>query len=148
MFAPSRDEARRFFFSTWHKHLAHAPLSDLEKMTLAVMLRHPEYHAILSSEDRHIDHDWQPEHGDTNPFLHMGMHLAIDEQLSIGQPFGIKELYASLCQQQGDEHDAQHEMMDCLAEMIWQAQRQGAAPDGEVYLACLRGKTGQVAERS
>jgi hypothetical protein len=44
MFSPSRDQARRFLFDAWKKHKEHAPLTDLEKMALAVMLLHPEYH--------------------------------------------------------------------------------------------------------
>ncbi|WP_269531041.1 DUF1841 family protein [Chitinimonas sp. BJYL2] len=142
MFNPSRDQARRFLFDAWAKHRQTAPVTDLEKIAIGVLLRHPEYQPIVDQPDRYLDKDYLPEFGETNPFLHMNMHLAIEEQLSIDQPRGVKALYAQLCQKTGDEHVAQHEVMDCLAEMIWQAQRTGTGPDGALYLACLRGKAG------
>jgi len=141
LFSPSRDEARRFFISVWQKRNAGQPLADIERITLAIMLDHPEYHRYLSEDQ--IDHDWRPEHGETNPFLHIGMHLAIEEQLSIDQPQGIRALYQTLCEQHGSEHAAKHAMLDGLAEMIWQAQRNHAAPDPQVYLEILRKKTGK-----
>ena len=89
MFNPSRDEARRFFFDTWRKHKASETLTDLERMTLAIMLLHPEYQAILDAPERYLEREWLPEDGQTNPFLHLAMHLSIEEQLSIDQPSGI-----------------------------------------------------------
>lgn len=145
MFNPSRDEARQFLFDTWKKHHESFPLTDLERLTLTVLMRHPEYHPIFANPARYGQTDYLPEFGQTNPFLHISMHLAIEEQLSIDQPFGIRDLYSALCKQHGDEHSAQHDMMDCLAEMIWQAHRQGTGPDGAIYLACLRGKAGLAA---
>ncbi len=142
MFNPSRDQARQFLFDTWAKHRQSAPLTDLERIALAVIIQHPEYHTLLDAPDRNVDRDYPPEFGETNPFLHLNMHLAIEEQLSIDQPFGVKTLYQSLCEKLGDAHEAQHEMMDCLAEMIWQAQRSGTGPNGGLYLACMRRKIG------
>lgn len=142
MFTPSRQDARRFFFDTWSKHQAQAPLADLEKIALAVLLAHPEYHPIVDNPDQYLEQEWPAERGETNPFLHLSMHLAIEEQRSIDQPFGIRSLYAQLALRCGDEHRAQHEIMDCLAEMIWQAQRNGRAPDVNVYLDGIRGKLG------
>ncbi len=144
LFTPSRDEARRFFINVWQKHLSGQALADIERMTLAILLDHPEYHRFLH-EDL-LDHDWRPEHGETNPFLHIGMHLAIEEQISIDQPAGIKALFQSLCQKTGSEHTAKHEMIDGLGEMIWQAQRNNTAPDPMLYLEILRKKAGKIAE--
>ena len=138
LFNPGRDEARRFFITVWQKHQAGAPLADLERMTLAILLAHPEYQRHLSEDQ--VDRDWLPENGETNPFLHIGMHLAIEEQRSIDQPAGVKALFGQLCQLTGSEHEAQHAMMDGLAEMIWQAQRSGVSPDPTVYLDILRRK--------
>ena len=146
MFNPSRDQARQFLFDTWAKQKQSAPLTDLEKIALAVLTRHPEYHRIVDAPERYLDQDYLPEFGETNPFLHMNMHLAIEEQLSIDQPRGVRDLYLALCQHTGDEHSAQHEMMDCLAEMIWQAQRSGTGPDGGLYLACMKRKAGLAEE--
>lgn len=143
MFNPSREEARRFYFDTWAKFRAGQPLTDLEKIALGVMLEHPEYHGLLDKPDNYVDRDYLPENGQTNPFLHMSMHLAIQEQLSIDQPHGIRAQYELLCQSQGVEHEAQHEMMDCLGEMIWHAQRHQTGPDPDIYFACLRRKSGR-----
>ena len=146
MFNPSREEARRFYFDTWAKYRATQALTDLEKIALGVMLEHPEYHDLLDKPDRYVDRDYLPENGQTNPFLHMSMHLAIQEQLSIDQPAGIRAQHAALCHGTGSDHAAQHEMMDCLGEMIWHAQRHQTGPDPVIYLACLRRKNGQPGE--
>ena len=140
MFNPSRQEARQFFFDAWHKHRDGQPLTPLESMALDVALMHPEYHAILDDTEKYLDRDYLPEFGETNPFLHMSMHLAINEQLSIDQPPGIRSAFDALRARHGSAHDALHEAMDCLAEMVWQAQRTGTAPDGRLYLECLKRK--------
>ena len=75
--------------------------------------------------------------GNTNPFLHMSMHIAIKEQLSIDQPSGIKERFNRLQKKNKDEHKTMHQIMECLAEMLWQAQRNQSAPDASIYLECL-----------
>jgi len=143
MFSPSRDEARRFFFDTWGKYRRGEALAGLEKVALQVISLHPEYHALLDEPDRHLDRDYLPESGDINPFLHLSLHLAVEEQLSIDQPAGIRALYQRLLQKTGSEHDARHALLECLGEMLWQAQRLGAAPDPKIYLECLERKNGQ-----
>lgn len=137
MFNPSRDQSREFLFELWAKHLAGAPLTALETMALAIVLEHPEYQAVLGDRDRYLDRDWQPEGGEANPFLHLMMHVAIEEQVSIDQPPGIRSAIAALAQTRGSLHDARHDVMECLAEMIWQAQRNGAAFDNSAYLDCI-----------
>ncbi len=145
MYNPSRLEARQFLVTVWQKHQKGQPLTDMERMCLAILLQHPEYVPIWTNPDKYLDADYLPEFGETNPFLHISMHLSIDEQLSIGQPFGLVPLYQRLCIQCGDEHAAQHEVMDGLAEMIWQAQKYQTAPDPRVYLDCLTRKLGESA---
>ncbi len=140
MFNPSRDQARQFFFAAWKKFREQVVLSDLEAIAVEHITRHPEYHAILDAPERYQEREWRPELGQTNPFLHLSMHLAISEQLSIDQPPGVKSRYEKLCIALGEEHDAQHQVMDCLAEMIWTAQRYQQPPDGAAYLACLERK--------
>lgn len=140
MFNPSREEARRFFFETWRKYGIKQTLSGLEGTALDIILQHPEYHAMLSDPDKYLGQDYLPEFGETNPFLHMSMHLAIEEQLSIDQPPGIRAHFQRVLQKCGTPHDAQHISMDCLAEMIWQAQRNQSAPDAAFYLECLEQK--------
>jgi hypothetical protein len=139
MFSPSRDEARRFFFETWAKYRRREALEGLEQTALSVILLHPEYQALLDDPDSHLDRDFTPESGALNPFLHLSLHLAIEEQLSIDQPRGIRGLYEALACKSG-EHEAKHTVLECLGETIWQAQRMSTAPDEAAYLECIARK--------
>lgn len=137
LFAGSRQEARQVFFSAWRKYLDKKPLEGVEGIIVQVALQHPEYHNLLQHPDQFEDKDYLPEHGETNPFIHMGMHIGIEEQLNMDRPAGINAKFKTLAQQLGDAHDAQHIIMECLAEMLWQAQRHGDAPDEKGYLSCI-----------
>jgi hypothetical protein len=137
MFNPSRDQARSFFFETWSKYQQGEPLSGLEQTALKVILLHPEYHGLLGDRERNQYRDFGPEGSQLNPFLHLSLHLAIEEQLSIDQPPGIRSRYEALAKRRGSEHDAKHDVLECLGETIWQAQRTGLAPDHTDYLQCL-----------
>ena len=140
MFDPSREEVRLFFFDVWQRYRDATPLSGIQAAALEVVLKHPEYHALLEAPDRYIERDYPAEHGETNPFLHMSMHLALSEQLSIDQPAGLGTHYRRLLEKLGEQHEAEHAVIDCLAEMIWRAQRENAAPEAAVYLECLEKK--------
>ena len=140
MFNPSRDQVRQFFFDAWAKTRAGQDLTDLERIAAGHIGRHPEYHALLEAPERSRDRDWTPDMGETNPFLHLSLHLSISEQLSIDQPPGVKTRFDALVQRLGDIHAAEHGVMDCLAEMIWRAQRDNLPPDGAAYLLCLEKK--------
>lgn len=137
MFQPTRDQSRQLFFDTWRKYRQQASLSGLEVIALEVILLHPEYQEILNDPEQYLDKDYLPEMGTTNPFLHMVMHVAIKEQLSINQPVGICERFNRILKTVGNEHDAMHQTMECLAEMIWQAQRNQTALDETIYFECL-----------
>lgn len=137
LFNPSRDEARNLLFESWRKHRAKELLTPLEDLAVQLIAKHPEYFAVLEDPERHQEKDYLPEQGATNPFLHLMMHLTIEEQISIDQPPGIRAHFVRLTQKLESEHDAQHRMMECLSEMIWQAQRNRTQPDAEVYFACL-----------
>ncbi|NDP48700.1 MAG: DUF1841 family protein [Sulfuriferula multivorans] len=137
MFNPSRDQVRQFFFAVWAKYRAGQPLAGAEQPALDAVLAHPEYHGILDQPERYQERDYLPEAGETNPFLHLSMHLAIAEQLSVDQPPGIRERYQQLIKQHSDAMDAQHAIMECLGEMIWQVQRHQTAFDSAAYLRCL-----------
>ena len=137
MFNPTRDESRQFLYDLWDKQLAGTALTPLESMALSVVLEHPEYHVVLRDRERYLDRDWKPEGGETNPFLHLMMHVAIEEQLSIDHPPGIRAAVDSLAVKHGSMHDARHDVMECLAEVIWQAQRNSAGFDNALYLECL-----------
>jgi hypothetical protein len=137
MFNPSRDQVRQFFFDVWAKYRAGQLLAGAEQPALEAILAHPEYHAILDQAERYRERDYLPEFGETNPFLHLSMHLALAEQVSIDQPAGIRERYRKLLELRGEAMQAQHEAIDCLAEMVWQSQRSGAQYDPAAYLICL-----------
>ena len=137
----SRTDTRRMFFEVWRKQQAHEPLSALETIVADIIRLHPEYHALLTADpDKTLDHDWRPEGGETNPFLHMGLHIAIREQLSIDRPPGVKAAYRALLERTRDPHAAEHVMLECLAETLWRGQREDHLPDEQVYLDCLKAR--------
>ena len=146
MFNPSKDEVRRFFCEAWGKHRAGGVLSPLEAIAVDWVRQHPEYHDDLADASVAVARDYSIDEGRTNPFLHLSMHLAIAEQLSVDQPPGIRAAYRRLVERSGDEHAAAHAVMDCLGEVVWTAQRAGAPlPAAEMtarYLDCLQRKAG------
>ena len=139
MFEPTREQARDSFFETWRKYRAGAPLAGIESLALDVILVHPEYHGMLASPARYREKDYVDE---TNPFLHMSLHVALEEQLSIDQPPGIAVSFGSLVEKHKDRHEALHDALECLGETIWRSQREKAPLDAGAYLDCLRKKAG------
>ncbi|WP_151192677.1 DUF1841 family protein [Cysteiniphilum sp. JM-1] len=137
IFSSDRLELRKLYFDSWHKYLIKQPLTDLETQITRIIEHHPEYHHYLSNLDN-LDKDFPPEIGETNPFLHMGLHMGLIEQVVTNRPHGIHQIYQQLCQQQRDEHKVQHMMMDHLAESIWSAQKNHMPPDELNYLEQLQ----------
>lgn len=138
MFTPSQADVRRFLCGAWRKRRDGMPLTPLETMAADWISAHPEYHADLADEEAAVAAVHSVEDGRTNPFLHLSMHLSISEQLSIDQPAGIRQAFELLAARRGSAHDAQHEVMECLGEMIWQSQRSGRPPDGQAYIEAVR----------
>ncbi|MCP5420819.1 MAG: DUF1841 family protein [Gammaproteobacteria bacterium] len=138
MFNADRTTIRRFFCETWNKHRTRQPLEPLERLIADVIAQHPEYHAQLEQTEAVLERDFPGLAGDGNPFMHLGMHIAIREQLSTDRPPGVLGLYQRLCQRLQDPHKVQHSMMDCLGETLWEAQRTGGAPDEARYLQKLQ----------
>jgi len=141
MYSSNRTDTRQPFFDVWQKMQDGQPLTALETIIADVIRLHPEYHPLLSDGGRSLDKDWLPEGGETNPFLHMGMHIAIREQLSIDRPAGIKAAHAALLAHMRDAHAAEHAMLECLGEALWRAQRENRLPDEHAYLACIKART-------
>lgn len=135
-YGDQRDETRQFYFTVWEKMQSKAPLIPLEAQIASVLDWHPEYHSLFSKGDNK-DADYTIEQGQSNPFLHMGMHLALREQLSTNRPFGIQEIHQKYCDALGDSHSAEHLMIESLGEILWQAQRNHQAPDEQKYLQLL-----------
>ena len=134
MFDPSREEVRETFFAAWRKYRAGQPLAGIEALALEVILLHPEYHQLLAQPEQHAQRDYADE---LNPFLHLSLHVALEEQLSIDQPRGMARRFQTLLLKFQDRHEALHQALECLAETVWRAQRERAAPDAAAYLACL-----------
>ncbi|OGT29756.1 MAG: hypothetical protein A3E87_08715 [Gammaproteobacteria bacterium RIFCSPHIGHO2_12_FULL_35_23] len=136
MFNQERTELRKFYQNCWLKYQNKESLSLLEKQIITVLLAHPEYIPLFENFDSYQDRDYRPENNETNPFLHLSLHLGLIEQVSTNRPLGIQSVYQTLCQKQG-QHEAEHLMMDCLAEVLWQAQRNQQLPDETLYLTKL-----------
>jgi hypothetical protein len=134
----NRDQLRRMYLDTWRKFNNRAPLEPLEAQVAAVIAEHPEYIAWLESGEDALVAEFTPESGRQNPFLHMGLHLAIRDQVQTDRPVGVTSIHAALTQRFGDPHAAEHAMLEPLAETLWEAQRKGqAAPDEQAYLERL-----------
>ncbi len=144
MFNPSQEEVRRFFCSTWRKHRESSPLTPLEALALDWILEHPEYHDALLDEEVAVKTNYSVEQGQTNPFLHLSMHLAIAEQISIDQPIGIKGIFQQLAVRKNSQHEAAHGIMESLGEVIWEAQRTGLPPDTDKYLDSMKRRLGNL----
>lgn len=137
MFSNDRDAMRRVWTDAWRKAQTGGALEPLEQQLVAVIRAHPEYHALLEGGERTMGRDFPPEARETNPFLHLGLHLAILEQLATDRPLGMRAIYQRIAESAGDAHRAEHRIMECLAQSLWEAQRDGSAPDQPGYLACL-----------
>ena len=133
-----RSSLRRMYVEAWRKHRASLPVEPVEDQIIRVIELHAEYARVLESGADALDRDYTPEGGQTNPFLHMGLHLAIREQVATNRPAGIASVHRALVGKLGDVHEAEHAMIECLGAALWNAQRAGLPPDEAVYLESLR----------
>jgi hypothetical protein len=138
MFSPSQNDVRRFFCDAARKLREGMPLTPMDALAAQWIDAHPEYHADLADIDAALAAVYDVEEGRTNPFLHLSMHLSISEQVAIDQPRGIKQAFELLAAKRGSAHEAHHELMECLGEMMWRSQRSGLPPDGQAYLECAQ----------
>lgn len=134
----SREQLRQVYVDAWHKRRHGLPLQPLEAQVADVIALHPEYQAALEAPLRALDQDFSPEGGQSNPFLHMGLHLAVRDQIATNRPAGIREAYQRLAGKAGSPHDAEHQLIECLAQALWEAQRAGLPPDEQAYLQQVR----------
>jgi len=134
----SREQMRRMYLDAWRKFSAKQPLEPLEAQLAAVIAEHPEYLEWIDASEAALSAEFTPESGRQNPFLHMGLHLAIREQVATDRPKGIAEIHRKLATKLGDAHAAEHTMLESLAEALWEAQRNNRMPDEQVYLERLK----------
>jgi hypothetical protein len=130
----SRDELRRVYVEAWRKRRAGLPIEPLEAQVADVIALHPEYQAALERGEDALARDYTPEGGQSNPFLHMGLHLAVRDQIATDRPAGLRKAFERLAQRTGSAHEAEHRIIECLAEAMWEAQRSGRPPDEAAYL--------------
>ncbi len=133
-----RSGLRRHYLEAWRKRCEGRPLEPLEHQLATVIEQHPEYHALLEDAPAALGRDYTPESGESNPFLHLGLHLAIREQVATDRPAGIAAIHRALCRRLGDVHAAEHRMIERLGEALWLSQRTGRPPDEAAYLEALR----------
>lgn len=138
LFTDDRTRTRALFREAFRKHREGEPLEPLEKQVATLVEEHPEYHALITGDADVLDQDFTPEHGSENPFLHLGLHLALREQVGTDRPRGIRDVTRSLLLKHGDGHAVEHMMLPLLGEMLWEAQRSEQAPDEARYLERLR----------
>ena len=141
IFGQDRNELRQMYADAWRKRVESLPASPLEVQIADIIALHPEYHETVTSGD--LDKDFLPDGGQTNPFLHMGLHLAVREQVSTDRPPGIAAIHRNLAARSGDAHDAEHAMIEALAETLWESQSRNQPPDEAKYLERLRRIAGQ-----
>jgi hypothetical protein len=143
LFGSNRDELRRAYSDAWRKRVTAAPLTPLEALIADVIGAHPEYQPVVQDSDAAAAYEPSAVDPAENPFLHMGLHLAVREQVSIDRPPGVRELKRRLAVRLGDDHDAEHVLMEALAETLWQASRSGQPPDEGNYLMLARHRLAQ-----
>ena len=130
-------EVRSFFLATWKKRFFSHSLTPIEQVAVGWISLHPEYHDLMDRRDA-IEQEYTPQRGETNPFLHLSMHLAISEQVAADSPRGIKDAYHFLIRELGSEHAASHEIMECLGEVLWRSQRSRRPIDFARYESCIK----------
>ena len=133
-----RSGLRRLYLEAWRKHRERVPLEPLEHQLATVIEQHPEYQPLLEDDPQALGRDYGPESGQSNPFLHLGLHLAIREQVATDRPAGIAAVHRALSLQIGGVHEAEHRMLERLGEALWLSQRTGRPPDEAAYLESLR----------
>ena len=138
MFNPSQEDVRRFFCSAWSKQNAGQPMAALQALAAGWIAEHPEWHADFADAEAAVARSYPDTTGQNHPFLHMSMHLSISEQCSIDQPRGIRQAVELLARRLGSLHDAHHAAMECLGQMLFEAQQARRPPDGNAYVACVQ----------
>ncbi len=138
MFNPSQEDVRRFFCQVYAKQQSDQLSDALETLAGLWVDEHPEFHSDLADCDAALKRHYGGEAGQSNPFLHLSMHVSISEQCSIDQPRGIRQAVELLAAKRNSLHDAHHEVMECLGTMLWESQRSGQPPDGQAYIDAVQ----------
>ena len=138
MFEANRQQLRQKYFDIWTKHVEKLPMEPLELQICDLILAHPEYHVVFSQAEKYLDKDYLPEQGESNPFLHLSLHLGMREQISTNRPTGISSIYENLMSRYQDTHHVEHMMMECMMQQLFEAQKNQHMPDEQTYIAALK----------
>lgn len=138
IFSQDRSKIRQQYLDVWQKSNTGDAMEPMETLIADVIREHPEYHPLLNNPDAAIDSEFYPEHGTSNPFLHMGMHIALREQVATDRPAGIADITRKLLLRYRDSHEMEHHMMESLGRVLWEAQRNNTPPDEQSYMESLR----------
>ena len=129
---------RQVFWDAWQRAQADMPLDALQVRIARVIALHPEYHHYFDDMEDFLDRDFEVDDG-MNPYLHMSLHLALEEQIAIRQPPEVANALEFLMQHKGkDRHEALHAILEVLAETVYYAQKRGDEPDVMAYVAAVK----------
>jgi hypothetical protein len=134
VFTSDRSKQRQYLKQAWEKYTRQDQLEPLELQLAKIVEKHPEYHDLI----KNLDSEYFPEQGNTNPFLHINLHLTLQDQLTMDQPKGIRGIHNRLLVKIKDEHEVEHMMMEHIAEMIFNAQKNNTAFDLDGYINALK----------
>lgn len=138
MLETDRQKLRQKYFDVWARHIEKLPMEPLDIQICDLILAHPEYQSIFNQPDRYLDKDYLPEQGESNPFLHLSLHLGVREQISTNRPAGIYHVYEDLMSRYQDNHHVEHILMECMMEQLFEAQQKQQAPDEQAYIDALQ----------
>ncbi len=133
-----REDTRAVFYAVWNKHENNEPLEPMEQSILAIIEAHPEYHAYLNNPEKFQDKEFSAEQGETNPFMHFGIHLAIADQVRLDNPKGMKKIYQDYLKKFNDSHTADHKIMEVLIGHLWDMMQTNTAFDEASYMQTLK----------
>lgn len=138
MLEADRQKLRQKYFDVWTRHIEKLPMEPLDIQICDLILAHPEYHSIFSQPDKYLDKDYLPEQGESNPFLHLSLHLGVREQISTNRPAGIHGIYENLMCRYQDSHQVEHVLMECMMGQLFEAQKKQQMPDEQAYIEALQ----------
>ncbi len=135
MFGQDIQALRTVYFDAWEKFNQQAILSPLEHIITQAISTHPEYHDFFSDR-KNVNHTLT--HSDGTPhFFHLGLHVALGEQLQADRPKGIKKIYTKLMGLYFDPIEVEHKMIHCLMAFLVESAQHPNQPNEKNYLAKL-----------
>jgi hypothetical protein len=133
-----KTEVREIFFNVFKKSQNNERLEPLEKQIIELIQEHSEYQEIFLNPEKYKEYNFSAELQEENPFLHLGLHLTLLDQITTNRPKGITAIYKDLVDVMGNAHHAEHHMMEILHEELQQVVHNKKFPDEKNYLKQLK----------